>query len=70
MSDSNIRTSGKDGVRRQAVQFSDIRPAQVVCGHCMPFLDTEFGNKSVGKTGSLSAGSMYLFIFAFQNEKC
>jgi len=67
---SNIETSGKDGVRRFAVQFSNIIPALVVFWDTIPFLDTEIGNKSVGKTGSLSTGSMYLFTFTFHSEKC
>jgi len=45
-------------------------PALVVFWDTIPFLDTEIGNKSAGKTGSLSAGSMYLFTFAFQSGKC
>jgi len=36
----------------------------------IPFLDTKIGNKPTGKTGSLSVGSMYLFTFTFQSEKC
>jgi len=34
------------------------------------FLDTELGNISMGKTGSLSIGSMYLITFSFQNDRC